>query len=51
MTLDSVKLAKREGEKKDGAGRPLKVVFRRKEDRDRVLSNAYKLARARDETW
>ena len=42
-TLDNVKLVRREGEKKEGQSRPLKVVFRRKEDRDTVLSNAYKL--------
>ena len=50
-TLDSVKLARREGEKKEGVTRPLKVVFRRKEDRDKVLSSSFKLARARDEVW
>ena len=47
--MDSVKLARREGEKREGIDRPLKVVFRRKEDRDRVLSNANKLARARED--
>ena len=51
MNLDSVKLARREGEKREGIDRPLKVVFRRKEDRDRVLSNANKLARAREDMW
>ena len=50
-SLDSVKLARREGEKKEGVTRPLKVVFRRKEDRDKVLSSSFKLARARDEVW
>ena len=39
-TLDDVKLVRREGEKKEGESRPLKVVFRKKEDRDRVLDNA-----------
>ena len=50
-TLDQVKLVRREGERKEGTSRPLKVVFRRKDDRDIVLSNAYKLARAREEVW
>ena len=50
-TLERVKLARREGEKRDGVTRPLKVVFRSKEDRDKVLSSSFKLARARDEVW
>ena len=49
--MDQVKLARREGEKREGVDRPLKVVFRRKEDRDTVLSNAYKLARVRENMW
>lgn len=48
-TLEQVKLIRREGERQEGTSRPLKVVFRRKDDRDIVLSNAYKLARARNE--
>ena len=50
-TLDDVKLIRREGEKRDGESRPLKVVFRKKEDRDRVLANAFNLARSKDEVW
>ena len=49
-TLDSVKLARREGVRKEGEARPLKVVFRCKEDRDKVLSSSFKLARAK-EVW
>ena len=49
-TLDSVKLARREGVRQDGVARPLKVVFRCKEDRDKVLSSSFKLARAK-EVW
>ena len=51
ITLDQVKLVRREGEKKEGLSRPLKVVFRRKEDRDTVLSNAFKLAKAKEYMW
>ena len=50
-TLDDVKLIRREGEKKEGESRPLKVVFRKKEDRDRVLANAFNLAKSNDEVW
>ena len=50
-TLDDVKLIRREGEKKEGESRPLKVVFRKKEDRDRVLANAFNLVKSREEVW
>ena len=46
-----MKLARREGEKKQGVTRPLKVVFRSREDRDKVLSNSFKLARSQEEVW
>ena len=42
-TLDDVKLVRREGEKKKGESRPLRVVFRKKEDRYRVLDNAFNI--------
>ena len=49
---DSVKFTRREGERKsDNSSRPLKVVLRRKEDRDLVLSNAHKLSKCSDEQW
>ena len=51
VNLDCVKLVRREGEKKEGVDRPLKVVFRKKDDRDKVLSNSFMLARSREEVW
>ena len=44
-----VKFRRREREKKGDYPRPLKVVLRRKEDRDCILGNAYKLRDAIDE--
>ena len=44
-----MKLVRREGEKKEGESRPLKVVFRKKEDRDRVLANAFNIANSKEE--
>ena len=46
-----MRLIRREGEKKEGESRPLKVVFKKKEDRDRVLANAFNLAKSREEVW
>ena len=51
LTLDNVKLARREEEKKEGTIRPLKVVFQSKEDRDKVLSKSFKLAKAKEDVW
>ena len=48
---ESVKFTRREGEKSDNKSRPLKVVMRRKEDRDTVLANAYKLSKCSEEQW
>ena len=44
-----MKLVRREGENKEGKIRPLKVVFRKKEDRDRVLANAFNIANSKEE--
>jgi hypothetical protein len=47
-----VKFTRREGEKSDGEHpRPLKVVLRRKDDRDQVLANVYKLNKCNQEDW
>ena len=48
---DAVKFIRREGEKRSEVPRPLKVVLRRKEDRDLVLTNSFKLSRHADEHW
>ena len=48
---ESVKFIRREGEKKSDQPRPLKVVMRRKVDRDIVLSNAHLLKNCSEELW
>ena len=48
---DSVKFVRREGEKTSQHPRPLKVVLRRKEDRDLVLSYAHKLSKCVEDQW
>ena len=48
---ECVKFTRREGEKRNDQPRPLKIVLRRKEDRDLVLSNAYKLSRCAEVHW
>ena len=49
---DVVKFSRREGEKRlDEQPRPLKVVLRRKEERDLVLANAHKLSNCDGEEW
>ena len=47
----AVKFTRREGEKLGNNPRPLKVVLRRKEDRDLVLSNSHKLNKCAQEEW
>ena len=48
---EAVKFVRREGEKNSNKSRPLKVVLRRKEDRDLVLSNSHKLSHCDEEQW
>ena len=49
---DVVKFTRREGEKRlDDQPRPLKVVLRRRDDRDLVLSNVHKLNRCDMDEW
>ena len=50
-TAEAVKFVRREGEKNSQNPRPLKVVLRRKEDRDLVLSYAHKLNKCVQEQW
>ena len=47
-----MKFTRREGEKRDDdQARPLKVVLRRKDDRDLILANVYKLSKCEQEEW
>ena len=49
---DVVKFTRREGEKRlDDQPRPLKVVLRRREERDLVLANVHKLNKCDQEEW
>ena len=49
---ESVKFTRREGEKRDdGQPRPLKVVLRRKEEKELILANAHKLNKCSEEHW
>ena len=48
---EAVKFVRREGEKNSNKSRPLKVVLRRKEDRDLVLSKSHKLSHWDEEQW
>ena len=48
---ETVKFTRREGEKQTDQPRPLKVVLRRKEDRDITLANAHKLNSCQQEEW
>ena len=48
---EAVKFTRREGERTANKSRPLKVVLRRKEDRDLVLANTHKLSKCNEELW
>ena len=48
---EAVKFIRREGEKQNDQPRPLKVVLRKKEERDLALANAHKLNRCEQEEW
>ena len=48
---ETVKFTRREGEKQTDQPRPLKVVLRRKEDREITLANAHKLNSCQQEEW
>ena len=48
---ETVKFTRREGEVQPDQPRPLKVVLRRKDERDLILSNVYKLNKSDQESW